>query len=248
MFAYADTFFNANLAPLNQSTGSMCVKCVDRVKCRKCQSKKIVRNGKNRNGGQRYLCSDCKLSFQTQYKYQSCITNDYQIVQLTKEGCGIRSTARILNVSPKTVLRRIIKIAGNIQRPDPIPKGKTYEVDEMFTYLKHKDNRICIAYSFEIGSGNVIDFVVGRRNKINLRKVTDTLILADAVKITTDKLGIYKDLIPGKIHSTKFRGINHIERKNLSLRTHLKRLNRKTICYSKSLAVLTAIVKIYFWS
>lgn len=182
------------------------------------------------------------------YTYKACKEEiNSQIIILTKEGCGIRSISRILGVSPKIILRRIIKIARNIKRPYPIFKGKTYEVDEMFTYFKHKDNRICIAYSFEVGSGNVIDFVVGRRNKTNLRKVTDTLVLSEALRITTDKLNIYKQIIPEELHKTKFRGINRIERNNLTIRTHLKRLNRRTICYSKSLAVLTAIVKIYFW-
>lgn len=117
----------------------------------------------------------------------------------------------------------------------------------MFTYVKHKDNRICIAYSFEIDSRNIVDFVVGRRNKTNLRKVTETLILSDALKITTDKLNIYKQIIPENIHSTMYRGINRIERNNLTLRTHLKRLNRRTICFSKSVSMLFAVMKIYFW-
>ncbi|WP_371414537.1 hypothetical protein [Flavobacterium sp. YO12] len=33
----------------------------------------------------------------------------------------------------------------------------------------------------------------------------------------------------------------------MTLRTHLKRLNRCTICSSRSLAVFNAILKIYFW-
>uniref|UniRef100_UPI0038B39A68 IS1 family transposase n=1 Tax=Flavobacterium soli TaxID=344881 RepID=UPI0038B39A68 len=43
-------------------------------------------------------------------------------------------------------------------------------------------------------------------------------------------------------------GTNHIERNNLTLRTHLKRLNRRAICFSKSLIVLVFVLKIYFWS
>ena len=91
----------------------------------------------------------------------------------------------------------------------------------------------------------VIDLVVGRRNKTNLERIISTLLLSDSKQIVTDKLNIYKELVPKKIHSTKNRGINHIERENLNLRTHLKRLNRRTICYSKSAAML--FVKIYFW-
>jgi insertion element IS1 protein InsB len=80
-----------------------------------------------------------------------------------------------------------------------------------------------------------------------LKVVIHTVLNSDAKKICTDKLVNYKYLIPKEIHHTKVNSTNHIERKNLTLRTHLKRLGRKTICYSKSMAVLTACVKIYFW-
>ncbi|WP_188464902.1 IS1 family transposase [Marivirga lumbricoides] len=38
-----------------------------------------------------------------------------------------------------------------------------------------------------------------------------------------------------------------MERKNLSLRTHLKRLNTRSICFSKSKVMLIACLTIYFW-
>lgn len=225
----------------------MCFQNVDKTTCSKCESKQIVKNGKTSKGEQRFVCKCCRRCFQRHYRYQSCKVSDKQIKQLIYEGCGIRSTSRILGIAQTTLLRRILKIGKTVKRP-PISFNKTYQVDELFTYIGNKDNRVCIAYSLEVETGNVIDIVIGRRNKTNLRKIISTLILGNASKITTDKLNIYKELIPKEIHSTKFRGINKIERMNLNLRTHLKRLNRKTICYSKSLAMLTAIVKIYFWA
>jgi insertion element IS1 protein InsB len=60
-------------------------------------------------------------------------------------------------------------------------------------------------------------------------------------------LGLYKTLIPSYIHKTKKGGINHIERKNLTLRTHIKRLSRRTICYSKSAIMLKNSVELYVW-
>ncbi|GAA0874340.1 hypothetical protein GCM10009118_07480 [Wandonia haliotis] len=137
--------------------------------------------------------------------YQSAINS--QIVLHTNEGCGIRSIARILNISPTTVISRILKISAGLKRPYPIVKGNCYEVDELFTYVGQKKNRICVCYSLEPKSETIIDVVVGRRNKTTLRKVTETLVLSDAQRITTDKLNSYKDLIPNKIHSTKLRGI-----------------------------------------
>ena len=102
-------------------------------------------------------------------------------------------------------------------------------------------------YALDKQSGQVVDLKVGTRNKANLKLVTDTLLLAKCKKIYTDGLNIYRHLIPPAIQRIRRYGINKIERKNLSLRTHLKRLNRKTICYSKSLLMLEACIKIYFW-
>jgi insertion element IS1 protein InsB len=38
-----------------------------------------------------------------------------------------------------------------------------------------------------------------------------------------------------------------IERKNLSIRTDIKRLSRGTICFSRSRIMLENCLKIYFW-
>jgi insertion element IS1 protein InsB len=140
-----------------------------------------------------------------------------------------------------------LKISKGLNRKQPLISGGIYQVDELFTFIGNKNKRVCITYSFDPKTNKVIDIVVGSRNKTNLRKVVDTLLLSNSKKIITDKLNIYKEIIPKTIHSTKFRGINGIERMNLNLRTHLKRLSRRSICFSKSVMVLLAIVRIYFW-
>lgn len=118
----------------------------------------------------------------------------------------------------------------------------------MRTYIKCKKNIFWIVYALDHESKNVVSFNIGRRTNKTLEKVIESLELSQAKKIFTDKLKNYKYLIDAKIYSTKNRGINHIERKNLSLRTHLKRLNRRTICFAKSIKITEAILKIYFAS
>ncbi len=189
----------------------------------------------------------CCHRFIESYTNQAYKLNINQnIIQLTKEGLGIRSTARILNISTTTLLKRIASIARSISRPI-ISKGKTYEVDELRTYIRHKKNYIWLVYALEKNSKTVVSFNVGKRTNKTLNRVLETLILSDAKKIFTDRLKNYRYLIDEKMHSVKRFGTNHIERKNLTLRTHLKRLNRRTICFSKSLVVFTAVLKIYFW-
>jgi insertion element IS1 protein InsB len=140
------------------------------------------------------------------------------------------------------VLTRIRTIAAGIKKP-AILTGRVYEVDE----LKNKGRECWVIYALDKQSGQVVDMKVGRRTKTNLQRVTDTLLLAKCKQVYTDALEIYNIIIPVSMHKVKRYGTNKIERKNLSLRTHLKRLNRKTICFSKSLAMLEACLKIYFW-
>lgn len=129
-----------------------------------------------------------------------------------------------------------------------ITKGQEYEIDELRTYIGNKGRLYWIVYALCKVSKRVVDFKVGKRNAKTLQRVTDTLLLAEARKIYTDKYPLYQSLIPKAIHNQSAYKINHIERKNLSIRTHLKRLSRKTICFSKSRIMLEACLGIYFWN
>ena len=224
-----------------------CSRVSDGINCPRCREKKVSKNGTTKNKKQQYCCKNCGKRFIENYTYMAYKFDvDKNIIQFTKEGLGIRSTARILKISTTTLLKRIVSIAKTIHQPI-ISKGKIYEVDEMCTYIRHKRNFIWLVYALEKNSKKVVSFNVGKRTNKTLSHVLDTLKLSEAKKIFTDRLKNYRYLIDEKLHSVKRFGTNHIERKNLTLRTHLKRLNRRTICYSKSLVVLIAILKIYFW-
>jgi IS1 family transposase len=86
----------------------------------------------------------------------------------------------------------------------------------------------------------VIDFKVGKRTGKTLQRVVDTVLLSGAAQLHTNKFPLYESIVPETIHRTAKYNINHIERKNLSVRTHLKRLARKTICFSRSREILEA--------
>ena len=94
---------------------------------------------------------------------------------------------------------------------------------------------------------SVVRFNVGSRTNKTLNRVLISLQLADAKKIYTDKLKQYRFLIGKKVHSTKQYANNHIERMHLNYRTHLKRLTRRSVCFSRSVVILMAILKIYLW-
>jgi insertion element IS1 protein InsB len=225
-----------------------CIKVSETGICPFCYSDKIIKNGTTRTKKQQYFCKRCKRRFLDYYSYNAYRKDiNFQIVQLTKEGLGIRSTSRVLRISTTTLLKRIIVIAEQIKLP-VLSLGKTYELDEMRFFIRKKTNPMWLTYAINKKTRDVAGFYIGRRNNKTLNAVVKTLLNAKVKKIFTDKLSNYQYLIPKEIHSTKRYETNLIERKNLNIRTHLKRLNRRTICFPKKLKMTSAILKIYFWN
>jgi len=217
-----------------------------KMECRYCKAQ-CIKVG-IRSNSQRYYCKPCIKYQQEQYKYKAYEQEtDKEICEHIKEGCGVRSIARLLHISPTTVIKRTKRLAKQIVKPVYHLTRKNYEMDELRTYIRNKTNRYWVAYAIRKDTKEVVDFKVGKRNKGTLRRVIDTLLLSEAKKIYTDGYPLYRTLIPPELHRRSKYKINHIERKNLSIRTHLKRLSRKTICFSKSIVMLEACLKIYFW-
>ena len=222
-----------------------CIKTVVNLNCQHCAGE-TIKFGKT-NSSQRYRCKQCrKIQLAVYKKHAYEATTNLDIVAHVKEGCGIRSISRLLHIAAGTVLSRIKKIADSIKKP-AIAMERVYEVDELKTYIKNKTKECWVIYALDNQSKQVVDLKVGGRTKKNLKRVTDTLVLANCKQIFTDGLPLYQQIIPAALHKVRRYGTNHIERKNLSLRTHLKHLNRKTIAFSKSLLMLEACLKIYFW-
>ena len=216
------------------------------MECKYCGGT-CVKDGTQSNGRQRYKCKSCHRKQQALYSYNAYQKgiND-EIVALTKEGVGIRSTARILNISPTTLLSRIVQIAHTISRP-PVINQSTYKVDEIKSFIRRKSEHIWIAYVLDRKSKQVVSYNIGPRTNATLNVVLKTLHLSDTKRGHTDRLKNYRSLIVTKIHRTSLYGTNHIEQHNLTIRTHLKRLARKTIYFIKNAVILSAILKIYFW-
>ncbi|MEM7161702.1 MAG: IS1 family transposase [Bacteroidota bacterium] len=217
--------------------------------CPKCVGEySAIKYGKTNQGKQRYKCKKCSSTFLKSYSYKAYETSTNSTIKvLLKEGVGIRSSARIIGISKNTVISRILKIASRIKKPF-IPFGRAYELDELCTFIQvKKKGRYWLAYAIDKQTRDPVDFKVGKRTNKTLRHVVNTLLLSKARRIYTDKLRNYKYLIPEDIHCTKWRGTNGIENKNLCIRTHLRRLQKKTICFSKTQVMLVACLKIFFW-
>lgn len=217
------------------------------AQCPKCNSHNCIKSGFTLQKKQRFYCKNCHKKFLMSYTYHAYFSRiNHQIVVLLKEGVGMRSICRILGIALNTLTSRILKISKEIKAPI-ISKGNAYEVDEIRTFVKKKTSLIWIVYALERASKKVVSYAVGNRTNNTLSTVINQVISYCPRKIFTDKLKHYKFLIPESIHRIIPRATNSIERNNLTMRTHLKILNRKTICFSRCTNMLIAILRIYFW-
>jgi len=82
--------------------------------CSYCQGTDIVRHGKSPEGKQRYRCRECRersgRTFLLDYSYagQSPDVKE-QIIDMAMNASGIRDTARVLKISPTTVISELKK-------------------------------------------------------------------------------------------------------------------------------------------
>lgn len=217
------------------------------MECKHC-TKSCVKRGFNKLI-QRWFCKFCQRYQQKTYIYKLSTKADEEIiVKLNNIGVGISGIASFTGLSKSGIINKIRAIASKIKRIKIIEDQQEYEVDEMHTIIKSKENPCYIIYALNRRTRQVVDFIVGRRTKENIGKIIGGLKLLNPKRIYTDKLNIYPGLIDKAIHRSSVYQINHIERFNLTLRTHLKRLGRKTICFSKSKAMLENCLRIYLWT
>jgi insertion element IS1 protein InsB len=167
------------------------------------------------------------------------------IVPMTMNGSGIRDISRVLKLSLTTVLKTIRQQAKLVAEPVVPARITDLEVDEMWSFIGNKDNQCWLWYGFDPASKRVVCFQLGRRSDKTCRKLLSKLEGCQVLRYWTDELETYQKLLPSTHHWISKDGTQRIERNNLNFRTHIKRLQRKTICYSRADDMHYAVTKLY---
>jgi transposase-like protein len=83
------------------------------VLCPHCHSDQVIKGGKTQAGKQRYKClnMNCpRYSFQLDLTYKGLSPEVKEhIIDMALNGSGIRDTARVLKISPTTVIKELKK-------------------------------------------------------------------------------------------------------------------------------------------
>jgi insertion element IS1 protein InsB len=110
----------------------------------------------------------------------------------------------------------------------------TSELDEMWAYVAKKANPRWLWHAIDHHTGKVLAYVFGRRKDDVFLRLQKLLEPFGITKFYTDGWGAYERHIDPEQHTVGKAQTQKIESKHINLRTRIKRLMRRTICFSKT--------------
>jgi insertion element IS1 protein InsB len=119
------------------------------------------------------------------------------------------------------------------------------EVDEMWSFVGKKKEPRWLWHALDHQTGKVLAYVFGRRKDSVFLQLKALLEPFGLTRYYTDYWGAYERKLVPEVHSPGKRNTQQIERKHLTLRTRIKRLVRKTICFSKSIAMHDIVIGLF---
>ena len=124
----------------------------------------------------------------------------------------------------------------------------------MWSFVGSKKNKRWLRLAIDHETRVVLAFVFGERKDKVFRELKGLLEPFGITMFYTDDWGAYERNLEAECHTVGKANTQAIERKNLIFRTRIKRLCRKTICFSKSVKmhdiVVTLVINIleFEWS
>ena len=119
------------------------------------------------------------------------------------------------------------------------------EVDGMWSYVGRQNDQRWLWHAIDHRTGKVLAYVFGRRQDEVFLKLKALLEPFGITRYYSDYWGAYTRHLDAAEHEPGKRNTQQIERKHLTLRTRIKRLARKTICFSKSIQMHDIVIGLF---
>ncbi len=143
---------------------------------------------------------------------------------------------------PDAVQVDIVKIE---ESPDVSSDSLEVEMDEMWSYVGSRANQRWLRHAIDRSGGTVLAYVSGRRQDEVFLDLKGLLEPFGITRFFTDDRGACERHPDSENHVIGKRNTQRIERKHLTLHTRIKRLARKTICFSKSTRMHDIVVGLF---
>ena len=115
----------------------------------------------------------------------------------------------------------------------------------MWSFVGAKTRAQWLWHALDPHTGRVLAYVVGTRKEALFLKLQALLAPFGITRYYTDKAGMYHRHLPPEQHTVGKLTRQKSKRKHLTLRTRLKRLARKTLCFSRSNLMHDPLIGVY---
>ncbi len=115
----------------------------------------------------------------------------------------------------------------------------------MWSYVGNKKEQRWLWHAIDHQTWAVLAYVFGRRKDEVFLELKALLEPFGITRYYTDYWGTYQPHLDPDVHCPGTRHTQKIERKHLRLRTRIKRLVRKTICFSKSTQLHDIVIGLF---
>ncbi|RNI30115.1 IS1 family transposase [Rufibacter immobilis] len=206
-----------------------------KTNCPHCQSSKVVRNGKKRNGRQNLLCRSCGKQFLPQYRNRGADPTVRQLaVRLLERNSGVRDTAEALGISRKCVLDNLCRHAGKICIQPAERHYASVQIDEAWSYVgKRKKGKYWLLYAYSPQKDEILAYSCGGRSAKTVRELLSKPEGVEIDEYCTDHWKAFAKVPPPEKHTVGKAHTKNIEGVNTSIRARNRRFVRKTTCFSK---------------
>ena len=113
-------------------------------------------------------------------------------------------------------------------------RGLTSELDEMWSFVQSKAHPRWLWHAIDPPTGTVLGYVCGRRLDDVFLRLQQLLEPFGITKVYTDGWGAYERHLAAEQHQVGKENTQRIESKPIKLRTRMKRLVCRTLCFSKT--------------
>ena len=119
------------------------------------------------------------------------------------------------------------------------------EMDEMWSFVQKKEQQRWLWHAIDHQSGSVLAYVLGTHTDTVFLHLKQLLAPFGISHFYTDDWGTYQRHLNPEQHEIGKANTQKIERKHLTLRTRIKRLARKTLCFSKSMRMHDMVIGLF---
>ena len=138
-----------------------------------------------------------------------------------------------------------VNAGGRLATAVVIHTVKEAELDEMWSFVGSKKQPRWLWEALDHRTGRVVAYVFGRREDQAFLHLTALLNPLGIRRFYTDGWGAYRRHLDPTQHVVGKRATQQLERKHLTLRTRIKRLVRKTLCFSRSIPLHELVIGLF---